>query len=480
MRYGPILFVISVTMIAMGDLMLLPALVGGFSSRHDAQPFLDAAAAILLPALLLFAVSRRPDVRLVPRQAFFITTVVWLIAALAGALPLVFHEHMRLTDAFFESMSGITTTGSTVLHGLDTMSPAILLWRSMLQWLGGLGFMLMAIAILPLVGVGGMRLFRSESSDWSEKSLPRTRDIAVRIAWLYLTLTGLCGLAYWAFGMSVFDAINHAMTTLATGGYSTSDQSMGRFGSDGVLWTGTVFMILASLPFVLYLESLRRGIQVFVRDDQVRFFFKMVLTVVVAGAAMLSWQQNLPAWDAVTVVAFNAVSTITTTGFASTDYTLWGEFFVAAFVFLMFTGGCSGSTAGSIKIFRLQIALHLFRIQIKKLIHPNGVFVARLNGERVSDDIVSAMVGFSLAMVLTVVLVTLALTALNVDFMTAMSSAATAITNVGPGVGPLVGPAGNFAALPDAAKWLLAGAMLLGRLELMTVLVLFSRSYWQG
>jgi trk system potassium uptake protein TrkH len=270
------------------------------------------------------------------------------------------------------------------------------------------------------------------------------------------------------------------MTTLATGGYSTSDQSMGRFGSDGVLWTGTVFMILASLPFVLYLESLRRGIQVFVRDDQVRFFFKMVLTVVVAGAAMLSWQQNLPAWDAVTVVAFNAVSTITTTGFASTDYTLWGEFFVAAFVFLMFTGGCSGSTAGSIKIFRLQIALHLFRIQIKKLIHPNGVFVARLNGERVSDDIVSAMVGFSLAMVLTVVLVTLALTALNVDFMTAMSSAATAITNVGPGVGPLVGPAGNFAALPDAAKWLLAGAMLLGRLELMTVLVLFSRSYWQG
>lgn len=480
MRYGPILFVISVTMIAMGDLMLLPALVGGFSSRHDAQPFLDAAAAILLPALLLFAVSRRPDVRLVPRQAFFITTVVWLIAALAGALPLVFHEHMRLTDAFIESMSGITTTGSTVLHGLDTMSPAILLWRSMLQWLGGLGFMLMAIAILPLVGVGGMRLFRSESSDWSEKSLPRTRDIAVRIAWLYLTLTGLCGLAYWAFGMSVFDAVNHAMTTLATGGYSTSDQSMGRFGSDGVLWTGTVFMILASLPFVLYLESLRRGIRVFARDDQVRFFFKMVLTVVVAGAAMLSWQQNLPAWDAVTVVAFNAVSTITTTGFASTDYTLWGEFFVAAFVFLMFTGGCSGSTAGSIKTFRLQIALHLFRIQIRKLIHPNGVFVARLNGERVSDDIVSAMVGFSLAMVLTVVLVTLALTALNVDFMTAMSSAATAIANVGPGVGPLVGPAGNFAALPDAAKWLLAGAMLLGRLELMTVLVLFSRSYWQG
>ena len=480
MRYGPILFVISVTMIAMGDLMLLPALVGAFSGQHDAQPFLNAAAVTLVPALLLFAVSRRPDVRLVPRQAFFITTIVWLIAALAGALPLVFHEHLRLTDAFFESMSGITTTGSTVLEGLETLSPALLLWRSMLQWLGGLGFMLMAIAILPLVGVGGMRLFRSESSDWSEKSLPRTRDIAARIAWLYVSLTALCGTAYWFFGMSLFDAVNHAMTTLATGGYSTSDQSMGRFGSDGVLWTGTVFMILASLPFVLYLESFRRGIRVFARDEQVRFFFKLVLIVVAVGATVLAYQQDLPAWEAVTVVAFNAVSTITTTGFASTDYTLWGEFFVAAFVFLMFTGGCSGSTAGSLKAFRLQIALLLFRIQIRKLIHPSGVFVARLNRERVSDDIVSAMVGFSLAIILTVVLVTLALTALGIDFMTAMSSAATAVTNVGPGVGPLVGPAGNFADLPDAAKWLLAGAMLLGRLELMTVLVLFSRSYWQG
>ena len=452
MRYGPILFVISVTMIAMGDLMLLPALVGALSSRHDAQPFLNAAATTLVPALLLFVVSRRPDVRLVPRQAFFVTTIVWLIAALAGALPLVFHEHLRLTDAFFESMSGITTSGSTVLQGLDTLSPALLLWRSMLQWLGGLGFMLMAIAILPLVGVGGMRLFRSESSDWSDKSLPRTRDIAVRIAWLYVSLTALCGVAYWTFGMSPFDAVNHAMTTLATGGYSTSDQSMGRFASDGVLWTGTMFMILASLPFVLYLEGFRRGIRVFARDDQVRFFFKLVLAVVAVGTTVLAYQQNLPVWEAVTVVAFNVVSTITTTGFASTDYTLWGEFFVAAFVFLMFTGGCSGSTAGSLKAFRLQIALHLFRIQIRKLVHP----------------------------VLTVVLVTLALTALGVDFITAMSSAATAVTNVGPGVGSMVGPAGNFAALPDPAKWLLAGAMLLGRLELMTVLVLLSRSYWQG
>lgn len=480
MRPGPILYVVSVTLIAMGDLMLIPAIVGGFSKYEDSQPFLNAAAVTLIPALILYMLSRRPDLTVVPRHAFLITTIVWLVAAASGALPIGLHEHMPVVDAFFESMSGITTTGSTVLVGLDELSPAILLWRSMLQWIGGLGFMLMAIAILPMVGVGGMRLFRSESSDWSEKSLPRTRDLASNIALLYLGLTVLCMAAYWLFGMTVFDAVNHAMTTLATGGYSTSDMSMGKYDNAPILWTSTTFMLLASLPFVLYLQAFRSSFAVLLRDDQVQFFLRMVLLIIIGGTIMLSNADTYDGWRALTVVSFNAVSTITTTGYASTDYTLWGEFFIATFLFLMFTGGCSGSTAGSIKAFRIQIALLLLSLQVKKLVHPNGVFAAKLNGNKLEPDITAALVAFIFAVGITVILITTVLTALDLDFMTALSSAATAVTNVGPGLGPIVGPAGNFSSLPDAAKWLLSGAMLLGRLELMTVVVLFSRTYWRG
>lgn len=480
MQPGPIVFVVSVTLLAMGDLMLIPAIVGAMSRYEDSQPYLNAAAFTLIPALFLYAFSRRPDVTVVPRHAFFITTVVWIVAASAGALPLTFYEDMRVVDAFFESMSGITTTGSTVLVGLDDLSPAILLWRSMLQWIGGLGFMMMAIAILPLVGVGGMRLFRSESSDWSEKSIPRTRDLASNIALLYLSLTSVCAAAYWMFGMTAFDAINHGMTTLATGGYSTSDLSMGKYDSADILWTGTIFMLLASLPFVLYIQSFRTRSIALLRDDQVQFFLKMVALIVAIGAIMLVIKQDESGWRAVTVVAFNAVSTITTTGYASTDYTLWGEFFIAGFLFLMFVGGCSGSTAGSIKAFRIQIALSLMSLQIKKLVHPSGVFVAKLNMRKLESDITSALVAFIFAVGMTVIGITIALTVLELDFMTALSAAATAVTNVGPGLGPIIGPAGNFSTLPDAAKWLLSGAMLLGRLELMTIIVMFSRTYWEG
>lgn len=467
-------------MLATGDLMLVPALVGWFSHYRDAQPFLDSALFILVPALVLNAVSRRPNLHIVPRDAFLVTTVVWVVAAICGSLPIVLHEHVSFTDAFFESMSGITTTGSTVLIGLDGMSPALLLWRSLLQWIGGLGFVMMAIAILPLVGVGGMHLYRSETSDWSEKSIPRTRDIAVRIMLLYLGLSVACALAYWAFGMTPFDAINHAMTTLATGGYSTSDFSMGKYDTAGVLWSGTLFMTLASLPFIAYVHVLRSGPRALFEDEQVAFFLTMVVVVVAVCSLVLVQQNGYAVTRAVTVVAFNVVSTISTTGFASTDYTLWGPFFTAVFLFLMFTGGCSGSTAGSIKAFRIQVALKVLSIQFNKLIHPRGVFVASQNGRRLDADITWALVAFIFAAGLTVVGVTLALAALGLDLLTALSAAATAVTNVGPGIGDVIGPSGTFASLPAPAKWLLAGAMLMGRLELMTVIVLFTRHYWRG
>jgi trk system potassium uptake protein TrkH len=447
---GPILFVVSVTMIAMGDLMLVPAAVGFFSGAHDYEPFLESAGLTLAPALLLYLLFKRPGLSIHPRQAFLITTLVWIVAGVAGSIPIALHEHISFTDAFFESMSGITTTGSTVLVGLDQMSSAILLWRSLLQWVGGLGFMLMAVAILPLVGVGGMRLFRSESSDWSDKALPRTRDVAIRIGTLYVALSALCAFGYWLFGMSAFDAINHAMTTLSTGGYSTSDLSMGRFDGNGVLWVSVIFMLLGSLPFVVLLQSLRTGPRALVNDDQVVFFAGMVIFVTLLGTALFDHEGSTLA-RAWTVVTFNMISTITTTGYVSTDYSLWGGFFVATFLFLMFTGGCSGSTAGSVKAFRIQLALKMFGVQVRKLIHPNGVFVVRLNERRVDAAVTSDLVAFFFAMGLTVIVLTAGLGAMGLDLVTSLSSAITAVTNVGPGLGDIVGPAGNFAPLPAVA-----------------------------
>jgi trk system potassium uptake protein TrkH len=297
---------------------------------------------------------------------------------------------------------------------------------------------------------------------------------------LYSGLSLLCTGAYWYFGMTPFDAVNHAMTTLSTGGYSTSDASMGKYDNLGVLWSSTLFMLLASLPFVVYLQALRSGMRAFLADDQVMFFLRLVVLVIVLCTAVLMARSDHDPLRALTLVAFNVVSTVTTTGFASADYTLWGPFFVAAFLFLMFTGGCSGSTAGSVKAFRIQIALKLLDQQVKKLVHPSGVFVAKLNHRRLDPEIHGALVAFLFAMGLTVMVLTMALGAMGLDLVTALSSAATAVTNVGPGLGPVVGPAGNFSSLPDAAKWLLAAAMLLGRLELMTVIVLFSRHYWRG
>jgi len=479
LRLGPILFIVSVTLIAMSSLMLLPATLGWLGGGADYEPFLDSAMYTLIPAVVLYLLSRRSGVAIQPRHAFLITNIVWIVAANVAAIPIALHEHISYTDAFFEAMSGITTTGSTVLAGLDEMSPAILLWRSLLQWVGGLGFILMAVAILPLVGVGGMRLFRSESSDWSEKSMPRARDMASRIGLLYLVLSCLCAFCYWLFGMSVFDAINHAMTTLSTGGYSTSDASMGKYDGNGMLWTSTLFMLVGSLPFVVLLQTVQGNPGALFRDEQVRFFARLVVVAALVGTVLIS-NDTESHWRELTVVTFNVVSTITTTGYASTDYSLWGPFFVALFLFLMFTGGCSGSTAGSVKAFRIQLALKMFATQILKLIHPKGVFVVRLNGRKVDSDITEALVAFIFAIGLTVIALTMALGAMGLDLITALSSAATAVANVGPGLGDIVGPAGNFGGLPAAAKWLLAAAMLLGRLELMTVFVLVTRAFWRG
>ncbi|MGR5143145.1 TrkH family potassium uptake protein [Photobacterium sp. DNB23_23_1] len=479
-NFRPILFVIGLVLSKIALFMYVPTLV---AFATGTEGFIDFATAVIIThvvAFLCLTFGRTNEFKLGVRDMFLITTLVWTIASAFAALPFVFINHISFTDAYFETMSGITTTGSTVLSGLDDMAPSILLWRSTLQWLGGIGFIVMGVAILPMLNVGGMRLFQTESSDWSDKSSPRTKSVAKNIVNVYLSLTGLCFLGYLVTGMNTFDAINHAFTTLSTGGYSTSDGSMNHF-SNSAHWVAIVFMFAGGLPFLLFVQALRkRESRSLLSDAQVRGFTLLVFSAGLAVALWLTWQLDYRFIDAFRVSLFNIISVVTTTGFGLDDFTAWGPFPTIVFAFIMLVGGCSGSTAGGIKIFRFQVAFALLRKQMMQLIHPSGVFIQRYNGRPVTDGIVRSVVAFALTFVLTIVVVAAILSMLGLDAITSITGAVTAVANVGPGMGNVIGPTGNFATLPDLAKWTLSLGMLMGRLEILTVLVVFFPAFWRN
>lgn len=479
MNHKPIFFVIGLLLITLALLMVFPALVSLSCDEPGAHEFFTAALVSLIAGIVLTLFGRSPHFNLHPRDAFLLTTCSWVTLCAVGALPLLLIEHISYTDAFFETMSGITTTGSTVLSNLDQHPKAVLFWRSLLQWLGGIGFIVMAVALLPFLKIGGMRLFQSESSDWSDKAMPRSGSIAKRICLIYIALTALCSLLYHLEGMNLFEAINHGMTTVSTGGFSTSDSSMAHFTNPAIHWTGTLFMLLGGLPFVLYVKFLRGDRQALFQDTQVRFFIGLMLFIWAVFTLWLYLHSDYSLFQALTRVAFNTSSVITTTGFALGDYTLWGSFAVSCFFFLTFVGGCSGSTAGGLKIFRLQIALQLLRLQLRQLAHPKAFFCQTYNGQEISTDILRSLIGFSFFYLILIAVLTQALTLTGLDSISALTGAATAVANVGPGFGDIIGPAGNFSSLADTAKWLLCIGMLMGRLEVVTVLVLLSPSFWR-
>jgi trk system potassium uptake protein TrkH len=402
-----------------------------------------------------------------------------LSVAIFSALPLLSVAHLTYTDALFETISGITTTGSTVLVDLDSEPLSVLLWRSLLQWIGGLGFVVMGVALLPFVGVGGMRLFHSESSDWSEKAMPRTRSLAGALVLIYGGLTLGCLLAYMLAGMSLFDAANHAMTTVSTGGYSVYDDSLAHYESSPILLIASLFMVAGSLPFALYIQVVRGRFKRFFQDEQVRGFLSFLAVTILLLTSWLAYSSDENILNSFTAASFNVVSIVTTTGYVSTDYMLWGSFGFVVFLCLMFVGGCSGSTTGAIKIFRFQLAYRLFKANMQHLLHPHGIFPLKYNETIVDFDIVRSLVAFSLAFFSIIGLSTLLLALTGLDPITSLSGSITAISNVGPGLGPVIGPAGNFSALPDSAKWILSIDMILGRLEIMTVVTVFSLRFWR-
>ncbi len=460
--------------------MLLPAVVDLLDGHASWAVFAGSSAFTLFIGGLMLLVAYDDDpMNTGLKEGFMLTTFSWVLVATFASIPFV-GLGLQYSDAFFESMSGLTTTGATVLTQLDDLPRGILLWRSLLQGLGGLGIVVTALIVLPFLRVGGMQLFQTESSDRSEKVLPRALELVTATAAIYLVLIIVCMSLYMTFGMSPFDAINHALTTVATAGFSTHDKSFGFFPSASLQWIAIVFMILGALPFVVFIRTVRGEPSAIWYDEQVRGFVVFVATVCATTSLWLATTRDIPLLDAARIATFNVTSIITTTGYTTEDYTNWGTSAVGLFFVLMFVGGCSGSTAGGIKIYRLQVAAMLSRSHFLHLMSPNRVVTLTYNRRRLPDDVPFSVVAFLAIYMMTVGLFTVVLTAIGLDLITALSAAAAAVGNVGPGLGDIIGPVGNYASLPESAKWTLSFAMLLGRLELFTVLVLLRPEFWRN
>jgi trk system potassium uptake protein TrkH len=481
MNFQIIFFTLGVLLLTLGFALVFPFMLDYVEGAQNAEAFgWSALIAIFFGGgLCISNTSFKRELTI--KQAFFLTTMSWLLICGFAAIPMCISDlQLSYTDAFFESVSGFTTTGSTVLSGLDTMSRGIILWRAILQWIGGLGIIAFAMILLPFLNIGGMQLFRAESSDKSDKIMPKTIDIVWSILYVYIILTVACTLTYHFLGMGKFDAMVHAMATLPTGGFSSHDSSFGHFNSYALDMAGTFFMLMGGLPFILFVKLFYQGKFDFFKDVQVKTLL-FILGLTIGLTTLYLWVNDYHTLaNSFRFAAFNIVSVITTTGFATTDYLAWGPFAIALFLFITYIGCCAGSTSGGIKMLRINIAFQALNHHMKTLIFPNGVFTSTYQKKPLTNDVINTVMGFLFLYVLTNVVITIALSFTGLDFMTSLSGAATAIGNVGPGATNLIGPVGNFTTLNDPAKWILSIGMLLGRLEIMTVLVLFMPSFWRN
>jgi len=476
-----VFFAIGVLLIILGAFMLIPFFVQ-FIYDEENSSFLSSASVTAFIGILLILTNREENRKLNLQQAFLLTTLSWLSIAIFGSIPfLLSNLNLSFVDSFFESMSGITTTGSTIIASLDNAPKSVLIWRAILQWLGGIGIIVMAITILPLLNIGGMQLFRMESSDNTEKILPRTREVTLIISIIYLVLTFACGTAYWLVGMNIFDSIAHSMTTIATGGFSTYSASIGYFQNPKIEIVSIIFIILGSVPFIAYLKFVKGDQKVFFKDVQIKgLIYILIISVLLMFLYLLLSNKEYSFANNLRISTFNVVSILSGTGYVTSDFSLWGKFPLIFFLFLMFIGGCAGSTTCGIKIFRLQILGHFVLNQIKKMVYPHGVFPLRYNNEKISNPFIYSIMTFIFLYFFIFFILAALLSLDGLDFVSAISGSATAISNVGPGLGDMIGPNGNFSDLPNFSKLSLSLGMLLGRLELFAVLVLFFPSFWKN
>jgi len=476
-----VFFAIGVLLIILGAFMLIPVFVQ-FIYDEKNNTFLSSASITVFIGILLVLTNLEEERKLNLQQAFLLTTLSWLSIALFGCIPFLLSDlSLSFVDSFFESMSGITTTGSTIITNLDITPKSILIWRAILQWLGGIGIIVMAITILPLLNIGGMQLFRMESSSTAEKILPKTREVTLIISIIYFILTLACGIAYWSVGMNIFDSIAHSMTTIATGGFSTYSNSIGHFQNPNIEIVSIVFIILGSVPFLAYLKFVKGDKKIFFTDVQIKgLIYILFISVFLMFFYLMLSNRDYTFVENLRISTFNVVSVLSGTGYVTSDFSMWGKFPLIFFLFLMFVGGCAGSTTCGIKIFRFQILGHFIINQIRKLVYPHGVFSFKYNNEKISNTFVYSIITFVFLYFFIFFILAALLSINGLDFITAISGSASAISNVGPGLGDVIGPNGNFSDLPNFSKLSLSLGMLLGRLELFAVLVLFFPSFWKN
>ena len=477
-NYKTVFFTLGILQIILGIFMLIPIIVQFLYNEIDSS-FFGASIITIIFGTLFFLSNLDHEKKLNLQQAFLLTALSWLSIAIFGSLPFVFSNlDFSFTNAFFESMSGITTTGSTIISNLEDMPKSILLWRAILQWLGGIGIIVMAITLMPIMNVGGMQLFKVSNNDSSEKILPKSKEIALRLIYIYSILTALCGMTYYFFGMNSFDSLTHSMTTIATGGFSNYNESIGYFDNISIEIVSMIFIILGSLPFIAYIKFLNGNKSIFTSDIQIKTFLKIIFFSVIILSIYLTFNDQLE--FNFRLIFFNIISILTGTGYVNAQFDNWGGFSLVLFLILMFIGGCAGSTTCGIKIFRIQILFIFISNQLKKIIYPKGIFVMKYDQNPIDNKFIASVISFIFMYLIIFFIMSALLSLTGLDFITSISGAATSISNVGPGLGSIIGPNGNFSTLPEISKWILTVGMILGRLELFAILVLFLPSFWRN
>tara|TARA_B100000686_G_scaffold347063_1_gene434960 strand:+ start:11 stop:1459 length:1449 start_codon:yes stop_codon:yes gene_type:complete len=460
--------------------MIIPMLFDLLNNNNDWKQFFYSSIFTFFIGLVLFISFKKKQLKIDLRQAFVLTITSWILIAIFGAIPFIYtSSSLSYTDAFFESVSGITTTGATVITNLDVLPEGILIWRSLLQWFGGIGIIVLAMAILPTLQIGGMQLLHMEHDDPYEKTIPKINKFVLEIFVLYVCLTLICCLLYYFNGMSGFDSIIHCMTTISTGGFSNHNLSFAYYNSQSIEFIGVLFMIIGSLPFVIYLQVIHGQKNSILKDDQIRLFFIILIIIIFCTILWLINNQSLDFYSSFRIAIFNIISILTGTGYSSSNFSNWGSFGLVIMIVIMFVGGCAGSTTGGIKIFRLQLLFRGAKAQIKKLTQPHAVLMMRFNGKTVTENTYNSIMGFFFMYIFLFILSAISLSFFSLDFLTSFSAAASAISNVGPGIGETIGPLGTYASIQNGAKWILSFTMLIGRLEIFTILVLFSFNFWK-
>ncbi len=477
----PIALVGGTVVCAVGFLLFIPLITELIYQTESWQSYAVPIMLYLIVGGSLVITNRNVEIKITIKEAFLITVLSWILLGFLCAVPFIYTQtDLSVVDAFFESMSGITTTGATILNNLDELPKGILLWRALLQWLGGIGIVLIALIILPFLRIGGMQLFHLEGDDPYDKFLPKISSVVTKIVIVYSALTGILFVLYYLNEMSLFDALAHSLTTISTGGFSTHNNSFAYFQSNIILLIAIIFMIIGSLPFLLIAQTNFKNILLITKDNQIRLFIIILIFAIILIYYFANSYVNGSTLDQITTISFNTVSIISGTGYISSDFEQWGNYASVLFLLLMFIGGCAGSTTGGLKIFRFQILFKYIVLHLRKMLQPHMVLTAQFNGKKVPESTYESVMIFFFIYIITFSISALLLSFSGLDFLTCLSAAASSISNVGPGLGEIIGPEGNYSSLSDYSKLIIAITMFLGRLEMLTIIVLLLPSFWKS